>query len=187
MLSWSHFKHNVAFKQCRCVLEVFVVLTAVLQQCQAGLLNGINVGLTIPAMELSLPSPALPHIKLKTIVIKPPKQSLRSLLPRFTYNVPTFSDDTYEHPGMYAASALSPSIAKQTSVLSSVSSENHHHPIVNYDGKDLDKEMASTVSMRSKQIQLGQFAKLPNPYMTADELQARFALSPGHYYRSQYA
>lgn len=66
--------------------------------------KGMNVGLTIPAMSLKVPKPSFPSIKVDAQVKMPPKpQSLKSLLPKFKYNIPTFGDDY--HMGMeYAAS-----------------------------------------------------------------------------------
>ena len=70
----------------------------------------MNVGLTIPAMSIKVPAPGMPKIKVNADIRMPPKQSLKSMLPKFRYNIPTFVDDhypPYSPPMEYAASSSS--------------------------------------------------------------------------------
>lgn len=72
-------------------------------QVNCGFFDGMNVGLTIPAMQVKVPAPSLPKIKVNADIKMPKKQSLKSMLPKFKYNIPTFGDDYY--PMHYAASS----------------------------------------------------------------------------------
>lgn len=156
----------------------------------AGLLNNINLGLTIPAMEVSVPAPALPNVKLKTVILKPPKQSLKSLLPRFSYNVPTFNEDVYGHHNhhlAYSASNKNPTILKSPAQLqnkhkisarptqSSMSSQSHtltYRPETQVQFHQPSKERQHPHQQNT--VHLGQYAKLQSPYTTVDELQQRY-------------
>ena len=71
----------------------------------SGFFDNMNVGLTIPAMQIKVPAPGIPKIKVNAQFKMPPKQSLKSLLPKFKYNIPTFVDNHYPSWDSYASSS----------------------------------------------------------------------------------
>lgn len=85
------------------MISLSVVLIGLIARINCGFFDKMNVGLTIPAMSIKVPSPGMPKIKVDAHVKMPPKQSLRSLLPKFKYNIPTFDEEYY--PTMHYASS----------------------------------------------------------------------------------
>ena len=172
--------------------------------CEAGLLNNLNLGLTIPAMEVSVPAPSLPNVKVKTVIKKPPKQSLKSLLPRFSYNIPTFGEDSYDNHSPYmafSASNRNPTILESTplhdyhyqnslrpTAQSSQPTQTHtqaYSPETQVQFNQPSKERQHPHQQNT--VQLGQYARLQSPYTTLDEFQQRFGYGMGEKNFNAYA